>query len=238
MRNMMAIFEKEWSSYLNGSLLYVVVPAFLLMVGFFSLYFQDIFVTGVITMRGVFFWCALSYLLLIPAITMRSFAEEFRSGSFELMATMPIADEELVLGKYLAALTLLALTLLLTCTYPVTLSLLGSIDWGAVVGGYIGLFLLGASFTAIGMAASASTSNQNNAFLFAFVLSLIPFLLGYTLSRVPEDLIPIVQFASFEYHFNNLSRGVVDTRNLIYYGSVIALALHCTVFLLSRRRLQ
>ena len=121
---------------MNGSLLYVVVPAFLLMVGFFSLYFQDIFAAGVITMRGVFFWCALSYLLLIPAITMRSFAEEFRSGSFELMATMPISDEELVLGKYLAALALLALTLLLTCTYPITLSLLGSIDWGAVVGGH------------------------------------------------------------------------------------------------------
>ena len=238
MRNIMAIFEKEWSSYMNGSLLYVVVPAFLLMVGFFSLYFQDIFATGIVSMRTVFFWCALSYLLLIPAITMRSFAEEFRSGSFELMATMPISDEELVLGKYLSALALLFLTLLLTCTYPITLSLLGTLDWGAVAGGYIGLFLVGASFTAIGLAASASTSNQNNAFLFAFVLSLIPFLLGYTLGRVPESLIPVVQFASFEYHFNNLARGVIDSRNLIYYGSVIALALHCTMFQLARRRLR
>ena len=133
---------------------------------------------------------------------------------------------------------MLLLTLLLTCTYPITLSLLGTLDWGAVAGGYIGLFLVGASFTAIGLAASASTSNQNNAFLFAFVLSLIPFLLGYTLGRVPESLIPVVQFASFEYHFNNLARGVIDSRNLIYYGSVIALALHCTLFQLARRRLR
>ena len=234
----MAIFEKEWSSYMNGSLLYVVVPAFLLMVGFFSLYFQDIFAVGVVSMRGVFFWCALSYLLLIPAITMRSFSEEFRSGSFELVATMPIRDEELVLGKFLSALSLLVVTLVLTITYPITLSMLGELDWGVVLGGYIGLFLVGASFTAIGLVASASTSNQINAFLFAFVLSLVPFLIGYTLNRVPDDLIPFVQYISFEYHFNNLARGVIDTRNLIFYGSVVALALHGTMFQLARRRLQ
>lgn len=234
----MAIFEKEWSSYMNGSLLYVVVPAFLLMVGFFSLYFQDIFAVGMVSMRGVFFWCALSYLLLIPAITMRSFSEEFRSGSFELVATMPIRDEELVVGKFLSALSLLLVTLLLTITYPITLSMLGDLDWGVVLGGYIGLFLVGASFTAIGLVASASTSNQINAFLFAFVLSLVPFLIGYTLNRVPENLIPFVQYISFEYHFNNLARGVIDTRNLIFYGSVVALALHGTMFQLARRRLQ
>jgi ABC-2 type transport system permease protein len=234
----MAIFEKEWSSYMNGSLLYVVVPAFLLMVGFFSLYFQDIFAAGVVSMRGVFFWCALSYLFLIPAMTMRSFAEEFRSGSFELMATMPIADEELVLGKFFSALALLLLTLAMTCTYPITLSLLGDLDWGVVFGGYVGLFLVGASFVAIGLAASASTSNQINAFLFAFVLSLIPFLIGYTLNKVPESLLPFVQYISFEYHFNNLARGVIDTRNLIFYGSIIALALHGTLFQLARRRLR
>ena len=238
MRNIMAIFEKEWSSYMNGSLFYVVVPAFLLMVGFFSLYFQDIFAMGVVSMRGVFFWCALSYLLLIPAITMRSFSQEFRSGSFELMATMPIRDEELVLGKFLSAVSLLFVTLLLTCTYPITLSWLGDLDWGVVLGGYVGLFLVGTAFVSIGLAASASTNNQINAFLFAFLLSLIPFLIGYTLNRVPEGWLPLVQYISFEYHFNNLARGVIDSRNLLYYGSVIALALHITMFQLTRRRLQ
>ena len=234
----MAIFEKEWSSYMNGSLFYVVVPAFLLMVGFFSLYFQDMFAVGVVSMRSVFFWCALSYLLLIPAITMRSFSQEFQSGSFELMATMPIRDEELVLGKFLSAVSLLFVTLLLTCTYPITLSWLGELDWGVVLGGYVGLFLVGTSFVSIGLAASASTNNQINAFLFAFLLSLIPFLIGYTLNRVPEDWLPLVQYISFEYHFNNLARGVIDSRNILYYGSVIALALHITMFQLTRRRLQ
>ena len=234
----MAIFEKEWSSYMNGSLFYVVVPAFLLMVGFFSLYFQDMFAVGVVSMRSVFFWCALSYLLLIPAITMRSFSQEFQSGSFELMATMPIRDEELVFGKFLSAVSLLFVTLLLTFTYPLTLSWLGDLDWGVVLGGYVGLFLLGTSFVAIGLAASASTNNQINAFLFALILSLIPFLIGYTLSRVPEEWLPFVQYISFEYHFNNLARGVIDSRNIVYYGSVIALALHITLFQIARRRLQ
>ena len=234
----MAIFEKEWSSYMNGSLFYVVVPAFLLMVGFFSLYFQDMFAVGVVSMRSVFFWCALSYLLLIPAITMRSFSQEFQSGSFELMATMPIRDEELVFGKFLSAVSLLFVTLLLTFTYPMTLSWLGELDWGVVLGGYVGIFLLGTSFVAIGLAASASTNNQINAFLFALILSLIPFLIGYTLNRVPEDWLPFVQYISFEYHFNNLARGVIDSRNIIYYGSVIALALHITLFQIARRRLQ
>ena len=238
MRNIMAIFEKEWSSYMNGSLFYVVVPAFLLMVGFFSLYFQDMFAVGVVSMRSVFFWCALSYLLLIPAITMRSFSQEFQSGSFELMATMPIRDEELVFGKFLSAVSLLFVTLLLTFTYPMTLSWLGELDWGVVLGGYVGIFLLGTSFVAIGLAASASTNNQINAFLFALILSLIPFLIGYTLNRVPEDWLPFVQYISFEYHFNNLARGVIDSRNIIYYGSVIALALHITLFQIARRRLQ
>ncbi len=238
MRNVLAIVEKEWLSYLNGSLIYVVVPTFLSLVGFFSLYFQDIFITGVLSMRGVFFWAALSYLLLIPAITMRSFADETRTGSLELLATMPIKDEELVLGKYLAALGLLLLTLLLSFTYPITLSMLGDLDWGPVLGGYLGLFLLGAAFTAIGVAASASVKSQVIAFLLAFLLSLLPFLSGYTLSKVPSSLLPVVQYMSFEYHFNNLARGVIDSRNLIYYGSIIGLFLHLAFFQLQRRRMQ
>ena len=238
MRNVLAICQREWLSYLNGSLLYVVVPAFLILVGFFSLFFQDIFSTGLLTMRGVFFWCALSYLLLIPAITMRAFSEEFRSGSFELISTLPISSEELVLGKYLSALMLLVVTLLLTLTYPFTLSLLGDVDWGPIWGGYIGLFLVGSACIAIGIAASASTKSQINAFLFAFVLSLFPFLSGYALAQVPESLLPLVQYLSFEYHFNNLARGVIDSRSVIYYLSVGGLALHIALFQLNRRRLQ
>ena len=237
MRNVLAIFRREFASYFDSPLAYIVVPAFLVLVGGFSLFFQDIYAAGVATMRTVFFWSAVFYLLLIPAVTMRLFAEERRTGSLELLVTLPITEAELVLGKYLAALALMAVALGLTIGYPISLDLLGDLDWGPVAGGYLGMFLLGASFAAIGTAASSLTSNQVVAFLMALVMCLVPFATGFALGRVPAALLPLVQYLSFDYHFNNLSRGVIDSRNLIFYGSVVAMFLHVAVFSLERRRL-
>ena len=238
MRNVLAIFQREFSGYFNSALAYIIVPVFLALVGGFSLFFQDIFAQGVASMRTVFFWCAVFFLLLIPAVTMRLFAEEQRTGSIELLVTMPISEAEMVLGKYLAALLLMTLALGLTITYPISMAQYGALDWGPVFGGYLGLFLLGASFTAIGTAASAVTRNQVVAFLIALVICMVPFVSGYGLSRVPAAALPLVQYLSFEYHFNNLARGVIDSRNVLYYGSVIALFLHLAVFNLERRRLS
>ena len=237
MRNVAAIFRREFASYFDSPLAYLVIPAFLVLVGGFSLFFQDVFDAGIASMRTVFFWSAVFFLLLIPAVTMRLFAEEKRTGSLELLVTMPIRESELVLGKYLAALSLMTVALALTITYPITLSRYGDLDWGPVAGGYLGLFLLGASFAAIGTAASSLTKNQVVAFLLALVVCLVPFATGFALSRVPGPLLPLVQYVSFDYHFNNLARGVVDSRNLVYYGSVIGLFLHVAVFALERRRL-
>jgi len=237
MRNVFTIFQREFASYFNSPLAYIIVPVFLFLVGSFSLFFQDIFAAGLAGMRTVFFWCAVFYLLLIPAVTMRLFSEEHRTGSIELLVTMPITEAEMVLGKYLAALSLMTVALALTLTYPLTLAQLGPLEPGPVLGGYIGMFLLGAAFTAIGTAASAMTRNQVIAFLIALVVGLIPFASGYALSRVPASILPVVQYLSFDYHFNNLSRGVIDSRNLLYYGSVIAMFLHLAVFTLERRRL-
>ena len=111
-------------------------------------------------------------------------------------------------------------------------------DWGPIIGGYIGLALLGAALSAIGVAASASTKNQVISFLLAFGVSVVPFVMGYVLSSVPVDLLPVVQYLSFDYHFSNLAKGIIDSRNLIFYGSVVALALHFAVFQLEQRRLK
>ncbi len=238
MRNALAIFKRELASYFDSPLAYIVIPAFLGLVGGFSLYFQDILGGGVASMRPVFFWSAVFFLLLIPAVTMRLFAEENRTGSIELLVTLPVTEGEMVLGKYLAALGLMTVALALTITYPLTLGSLGDLDIGPVIGGYLGLFLLGASFSAIGTAASALTSNQVVAFLVALIACLVPFATGYGLAQVPPDLLPVVQYLSFEYHFNNLARGVVDSRDLIYYLAVVALFLHIAVFALERRRLS
>ncbi|RME20633.1 MAG: ABC transporter [Deltaproteobacteria bacterium] len=237
MRNVLAIYRRELSSCFDSPLAYIVVPAFLAIVGGFSLWFSDIFAAGVATMRTVFFWSAVSYLLLIPAVTMRLFAEEKRTGSLELLVTLPITEGEMVAGKFLAALTLMSLALALTVTYPVTLASLGDLDPGPVLGGYLGLFMLGAAFCAIGTAASAGSSNQIVAFLGALLLCMLHFATGFALARVPASILPVVQYLSFDYHFDSLARGVVDTRSLVFYGSLVALFLHLAVFSLQRRRL-
>ncbi len=238
MKNIIAIFRRELSSYFDSPLAYIVIPVFLGLVGAFTMYLQDLFASGTVSMRPVFFWCAVCFLLLIPAVTMRLFAEERRSGSLELLVTMPVSEAEVVAGKYLAAVTLMTVALALTATYPATLATLGSLDPGPVAGGYLGLFLLGAAFTAIGTAASAFTSNQIVAFLFGLVMCLIPFATGFALSQVPAAALPLVQYLSFETHFNNMARGVIDSRNVVFYLTVIALFLHMAVFGLERRRLQ
>lgn len=237
MRNILAIYQRELGSYFDTSLAYIVIPVFLALVGGFSLFFQDILAAGVASMRTVFFWSAVFFLLLIPAVTMRLFAEEKRTGSIEMLVTLPVSEGEMVAGKYLASLTLMTVAMALTATYPATLASLGDLDWGPVIGGYLGLFLLGAAFTAIGTAASALTNNQIVSFLVALLLCLVPFASGYALTRVPAVVLPVVQYISFEYHFNNLARGVIDSRDLIFYGTVVALFLHLAVWSLERRRL-
>lgn len=238
MSNVLAIFRREFWAAFDGPLAYIAVTVFLVLVGGFSLFFQDLLAAGVASLRPVFFWTAVFYLLLIPAVTMRLFAEERRTGTLELLVTMPITETEVVLGKYLAALAMMTLALALTGSYPLTLSSLGELDWGATVGGYLGLFLLGAAFTAIGTATSAYTSNQVVAFLTALLLGVVPFATGFALDQVPASALPLVQYLSFDYHFNNLARGVVDTRSLVFYASVVAVFLQLAVYGLERRRLS
>ena len=234
----LAIFYREFSSYFNERLAYFVIPIFLLIVGGFSLFFQDIYSQQVLSLRVFFFWCAFAYVILIPAITMRSFAEETRTGSIELLMTLPISEEEMVLGKYLSSLALISLALLLTISYPIGFSYMGELDWGPIYGGYFGLFLLGAALSAIGIAASTLTRNQVSAFLLSFLFCVIPFALGFALRQVSVEYLYLVQFISFEYHFDHLAKGLIDSRDIVYYLSVCALFLHLAVFSLKIRRFR
>ena len=233
-----AIFRRELSSYFDSPLAYIIIPVFLGLVGAFSLYFQDLLGSGLATMRPVFFWASIFMLLLIPAVTMRLFAEEHRTGSIELLVTLPVSEPAIVLGKFLAAFTLVCVAIILTITYPITLMFLSDVDVGPIVGGYIGLFGLGAALTTIGTAASVGTRNQIVAFLSALVICMIPFASGFALAQVPAPFLPVIQFLSFESHFNNLARGVIDSRDLIFYASIVAVFLHAAVFGLERRRLR
>jgi len=238
MQAVLAIYKRELSSYFNSSLAAIVVPVFLLLVGIFSLYFHDLFATGIASMRRVFFWSAMCLALLIPALTMRSFAEERRTGSLELLLTLPISEGHAVLGKFMASLTLVLIAITLTACYPLTLASLSEMDWGPVIGGYVGLALMGAAYCAIGVAASSLTSNQVVAFLLAMVLCMVPYAMGFFLQAIPGSLLPIAQHLSFQTHFNSLARGVIDTRSLAFYASVVLVALHAAVFSLEQRRLS
>jgi ABC-2 type transport system permease protein len=238
MTNVIAIYRRELRAYFDGPLAYIIVPIFLGLVGVFCLYFQDVFAAGLVNMKTVFFWMAIFYLLLVPALTMKAFSEEMRTGSLEMLVTLPISEEEMVLGKYLASLSLVFVTLILSFSYPVSLHYLGDLDWGPVIGGYLGLGLLGAAFCAIGVAMSSITNSQVVAFLLSFTVGVLPFATGYALNTIPSSWLPVVQYMTFEYHFSNLAKGVIDSRNIIFYLSVIALFLHFSVQRLEARRLS
>ncbi|HND31172.1 MAG TPA: ABC transporter permease [Myxococcota bacterium] len=255
MNNVLAIARRELGAYFDSPLAYFVVPAYVVLVGAFALWFDDLFATGTVGLRSVFFWSGIFQVLLIPAITMRLFAEERRTGSLEMLVTLPVREEELVLGKYLAAMVVVAVALASTFTYPITLLVLGTparadgppllfrmftesgLDFGPVMSGYFGLLLVGGALAAIGTAASSVTSSQIVAFLLAITVSIFPFVSGFFLDKMPIEWLGLVQWLSFDYHFGNFSRGVVDSGGLVFFGSVIGLALHIAVYSLERRRL-
>jgi ABC-2 type transport system permease protein len=227
--------QKELRSFFNSAVAYVILTLFLLIAGWF--FSSSMFLVNQADLRDVFSVIVpLIYLFFIPAITMRVIAEEKKSGTIELLVTMPVRDVEIVLGKYIATLILLASALALTFAYPVTIALLGDPDGRALIGGYLGLLLMGASYLAIGVFTSGLTPNQIVAFITGFALIFVFFMLDKVIIFFPGPLASILEYASVTYHFENLARGVIDTRDLVYYGSLIALFLFLAVRSLEARK--
>lgn len=255
-QTVLAIFRRELGSAFDQPLAYLLVPIYGILVGGFALWFDDVYSGGTASMRGVFFWAAFFLLILVPALTMRVFAEERRSGTIEILATLPITESQLVLGKFLATFALVGLLIASTLGYPLMLAALSTptttegapflvrmftecgLDWGPVCGGYLGLALLGAALTGLGLGCSASTANPIVAFLVALAITTFPYVLGLFLERAPLALLPFFQYISFSYHFDNLARGVIDVRDLVFWGGLTGLGLHSAVWLLERRRLE
>jgi len=219
----LVISKREIRTYFNSPVAYIVVTVFTIVFGFF--FFNNVFVEKQADMRGFFSLAPLMFCFFAPAITMRLLAEEKGSGTIELLITMPVRDWEVVVGKWLAAMALLATTLLLTLVFAVTVAKLGPLDKGPALGGYFGLLLLGGTYVSIGVMASSFTRNQVVALIIAFGICFPLFLFGKILPFVPEKLQGIVAFLSTDTHFENVSRGVIDTRDLVYYASVIAVTL-------------
>jgi ABC-2 type transport system permease protein len=230
----LAITKRELRTYFNSPVAYIVVTVFMLLAGY--LFFNTLFIEKQAEMRGYFGLAPMLFTFIIPAMTMRLIAEERGTGTLELLITMPVRDWQVVVGKFLAALGLLAVLLLLTFVYALTLSSIGPLDKGPAYGGYFGLLMMGGAYVAIGVMASSLTRNQIVAFILAFAISFALYLFGRIVPLVPSNIQPVVSFLSIDTHFESISRGVIDTRDLLYYLSVIAVSLVvATVSLESRK---
>jgi ABC-2 type transport system permease protein len=233
-RTIMTVFRRELRSYFNSPVAYVVIVVFLAIVGWF--FSSNLFLMNVASMRVVFELVPLVFLFFIPAITMRLLAEEQMTGTLELLTTRPVRDSEIVLGKFLAAWLLVAVTLLPTLLYVLALITLGPLDIGPVISGYLGLLLMAAVYIGIGIFASSLTKNQIVAFIISFLIVLALFLLNKVLIYVPEGLASTFEFLGIDYHFSNIARGVIDSRNLIYFASLIGFSLLLATVSLERRK--
>jgi ABC-2 type transport system permease protein len=232
--NIRTIFRRELQSYFNSAIAYVVLVVFLAITGWFHT--SSLFLANVATLRLMFEIVPLVFLFVVPAITMKLLSEEMKSGTIELLTTTPLHDFEIVLGKFLAAWALMGVALLLTLIYYVTMTMIGKIDNGPVIGGYFGLMLTAGVYVAIGLFASSLTENQVIAFIIGFVLVFCLFMLDKILIYVPESLASVVEFLGIDYHFSNVARGVIDTRDVIYFFSLLGFMLYLTVLSLGRRR--
>jgi ABC-2 type transport system permease protein len=242
---MYAIFLKEIKAFFSSIIGYVVVGAFLVLMWLLTWVFPDFSVldSGYANLDPLFSIAPMIFLFLIPAITMRSLSEEHQTGTLELLVTRPLSDWQIVLGKYLSSLTLVAFALLPTATYYISVWTLGTpqgnMDSGGIIGSYIGLLFLAGAFVAIGLFASSLTANQIVAFMLASFMCFFLYIAFDFLSKLPvffgktDDF---VQSLGMQYHYDSLSRGVLDTRDLVYFLSVIGVFLAATVLSLERRK--
>lgn len=241
---MYSIFIKEIRSFLSSLIAYVVIVVFLLLVGLFTWVFAEgnVLSLGYSNLDVLFFIAPWIFVFLISAITMRSFSEEIKQGTFETLSTKPITDIQIIIGKYLAAISLVAFAILPTLIYFYSIYQLGlpkgNIDVGATWGSYIGLLMLGACYAAIGLFASAITSNQIIAFILGMFLCFFFYVGFQQLSNLSlfGSLDHLIQWFGIQYHYDSISRGVIDTRDIIYFISVIAGFLGLTFIVLDKRK--
>jgi len=234
MNNILTIFKREVRSYFTSPVAYIIIVVFLIITGWF--FTSSLFLAGVVSMRGVFEIVPFIFLFYIPAISMRTFSEEKKSGTIELLLTKPISDSDIVLGKFFSTLTLAALTLAPTLIYVISLKLLGSLDIGSIISAYIGIILMSGIYISIGLFASSLTENQVVAFIVSFLIIFALFMLNKILIFIPTPLITTVEYISTDYHFSSIARGVIDTKDLVYYVSSISIMLLLTRTSLESRK--
>ena len=234
MSGVLTVFKKELRGFFFSPIAYIVITTFLLLSGWF--FFSTFFLYNQAELRNFFSQLPIIFAFIVPAITMRLFSEELNSGSFELLSTLPISDFGIVVGKFMAALVFIALMLLPTLAYAFSVASLGDLDWGPVFGGYCGALLLAGAYTGIGLFASSLTKNQIVAFIIGMAICFMLTIFDHMLFFVPESVLAVFAYLGSTTHFQNISRGIIDTRDLLYFLSIMFLALYATTFVLKEKR--
>src|SRR5579872_3970919 len=244
MRNVGIILRRELASYFATPVAYVFILFFLLAANVFTLSLARWYENGQADLYLFFYWHPWLYLFLIPAISMRLWAEERKSGSIELLMTLPVTLWQAVLGKFLAAWIFAGIALALTFPVWITINYLGSPDNGAIVAAYVGSFLMAGGFLAIGMCLSAATRNQVVAFItaalvgFVFLLAGFPLVLDFVRGILPQTIVDAIASLSFFTHFDAISKGVIDLRDLVYFGALIGFWLAATALVLDMKKAE
>jgi len=243
MRNVMAIAERELRSYFASPMAYVIIGFFLLPFGVFFFLYLNMFVRNSMQMgqfgggsqnvnqqviRYVLQNASVIILFIMPMITMRTYAEEKRSGTIELLLTSPVSDVEIILGKFFGALGLYVAMLAVTLLYIGILFVYGSPEWKPIISAYLGLLLMGAAFVSIGLLISSTTNNQIVAGVVTFVVFLLFWIIGWFADSAGPTIGPITSYLSITEHFDDFSKGVIDTKHVIYYLSLITFGLFLT----------
>jgi ABC-2 type transport system permease protein len=232
-REALAITKRELRAYFTSPVAYIVITIFLLFSGFF--FFKDFFYFRQAEMRNFFQLLPLLFTIFVPAMTMRLFSEERQSGSIEILLTMPVTSYDAVIGKFLAGAAFVAAALAPTLLYLFTVIYSGSPDLGPLAGGYIGALFLGAAYAAIGVCASASTKNQITAFIIALSVNFALWLISRITIFIPAKL-RFLEYFGTDFHFQNIAKGLLDFRDIIYFVSIIVIALMLAAKLIEERR--
>ena len=237
-----AVFRRELRSYFNTPLAYIFIVIFLFLTGIFTFYLGSFFIRGQADLKPFFNFHPWLYLFLVPAIAMRLWAEERKSGAIELLLTLPVSLWSTVLGKFLAAWAFIIIALSLTFPMWITVDYLGQPDHGVIIASYLGSILMAGGYLAIGSCISAATKNQVIAFVvsvvvcFLFTVSGAPIVLDFFAAWAPQPLLNAIASFSFLTHFNAIQNGVIDLRDLIYFVSLILLWLFANLLIVDLKK--
>lgn len=228
------IFKRELAAYFSSPIAYIVTGLFLIITG--VMFFTAFYLQNRASMRNLFQLLPMILSFFIPALTMRLYAEEKKSGSIETLLTLPVTEFDVCAGKFLASTAASAIMIAPTLLYLIGMLPFGRPDAGPVIGGYIGALFLCAAFSSIGIFASSITKNQIIAFFTAFIICISLTMLSDFLIFLPAPVVGFLQFISANEHFTSISRGIIDTRDLIYFASLTALFLSLTVITQEKER--